>query len=291
MCKYRVRPLGSLVPQPSPTGGHLARLVPTLCSCMTPVLVFLPSLPILTPKVLDNCWNHSADPGCCLLGCDHGSCTSQAGIVRERRASGSLPSSVSGELFGFLYHIPLRNLRNPPGPRASPEWWFGNRKVPFRDPRWGCRLGDGVRARSGFAGKNVPWGCPFPTLRPASCPRRPRPFTVGTRTSQRVQALGGTLLTHFLCLMPVGGMAGVKRPSSDSTEECSGKKVLPPPAKVPSPAPAQRSPLSPARTNPVVRRNESGSERPSLKAVSMSWLSGHYRAKYIPNTELCGIFS
>lgn len=106
-------------------------------------------------------------PGCCLLDCDHGSCLSQAGIVRERRTSGSLPSSVSGELFGFLHHIPLRNLRNPPGPRASlEEWWFGNRKVPFRDPRWGCRLGDGVRARSGFAGKNVPWGCPFPTLSP-----------------------------------------------------------------------------------------------------------------------------
>lgn len=148
-----------------------------------------------------------------------------------------------------------------------------------------------MRARSGFVGKNVPWGCPFPTLYPTSCPRRPKPFTVGTRTSQRVQVLGGTLLTHFLCLMSVGGMAGVKRPSSDSTEECPGKKVLPSPAKVPSPAPAQRSPLSPARTNPVVRRNESGSERPSPKAVSMSWLSGHYRAKYIPNTDLCGIFS
>lgn len=67
----------------------------------------------------------------------------------------------------------FRNLRNPPGPRASLEWWFGNRKVPFRDPRWGCRLGDGVRARPGFAGKNVPRGCPYPALHPASCPRRP----------------------------------------------------------------------------------------------------------------------
>lgn len=72
---------------------------------------------------------------------------------------------------------------------------------------------------------------------------------------------------YFHGRSPIGGMAGVKRPSSDSTEECPGKKVLPPPAKVPSPAPAQRSPLSPARTNPVVQRNESGSERPSPKAA------------------------
>ncbi|CAO2630329.1 MICAL-like protein 2 [Lemmus lemmus] len=72
---------------------------------------------------------------------------------------------------------------------------------------------------------------------------------------------------YFHGRSPIGGMAGVKRPSSDSTEECPGKKVLPPSAKVPTPAPAQRSPLSPARTNPVVRRNESGSERPSPKAA------------------------
>lgn len=75
----------------------------------------------------------------------------------------------------------------------------------------------------------------------------------------------------FLCLMPVGGMAGIKRPSSDETEELSGKKKgLSQPAKLPSAAPTQRSPLSPARTNLVVQRNEGGSERPSPKAVSMS---------------------
>ncbi|XP_028611873.1 MICAL-like protein 2 [Grammomys surdaster] len=73
---------------------------------------------------------------------------------------------------------------------------------------------------------------------------------------------------YFHGRSPIGGMAGIKRPSSDSTEELSGKKKdLSQPAKLPSPAPIQRSPLSPARTNPVVQRNEGGSERPSPKAA------------------------
>ncbi|XP_052610208.1 MICAL-like protein 2 isoform X2 [Peromyscus californicus insignis] len=73
---------------------------------------------------------------------------------------------------------------------------------------------------------------------------------------------------YFHGRSPIGGMAGVKRSSSDSTEEHSGKKVVSQPAaKLPSPAPAQRSPLSPARTNPVVQRSEGGSERPSPKAL------------------------
>lgn len=104
------------------------------------------------------------------------------------------------------------------------------------------------------------------------------PFTVGTATYSGQDPPD----PYFLCLMPVGGMAGVKRPSSDSTEERSGKKVLTQPAKLPSPAPVQRSPLSPARTNPVVQRNEGTSEGSYPKAVSISWLSGHCRAMYIP---------
>ncbi|XP_051017116.1 MICAL-like protein 2 [Acomys russatus] len=72
---------------------------------------------------------------------------------------------------------------------------------------------------------------------------------------------------YFHGRSPIGGMAGIKRPSSDSTEELSAKKVLAQPAKLPSAAPTQRSPLSPARTNPVVQRSEGGLERPSPKAV------------------------
>ncbi|GAB1290395.1 MICAL-like protein 2 [Apodemus speciosus] len=73
---------------------------------------------------------------------------------------------------------------------------------------------------------------------------------------------------YFHGRSPIGGMAGIKRPASDSTEELSGKKKgLSQPAKLPSPAPTRRSPLSPARTNPVVQRNEGGSERPSPKAL------------------------
>lgn len=167
----------------------------------------------------------------------------------------------------------FRTLRNPPGQRASPNCWFGDRKVPFCDPRWGCRPGEGVRARPQFSGKNVPWGCPSPDLHPASCPWRPAPFTVSTGTYllESTSSEWAPPDPCFLCLIPVGGMAGIKRPSSDSTEELSGKrKDLSQSAKLPSPAPTQRSPLSPARTNPVVQRNEGGSERPSPKAVSMS---------------------
>jgi hypothetical protein len=78
-----------------------------------------------------------------------------------------------------------------------------------------------------------------------------------------------------ICLVPVGGIAGVKRPPTDSSEEPSGKKAPPQPAPLPSPAPARGPPLSPARTNPVVQTKDRGWEDPATKAVSslLSWFS------------------
>ncbi|XP_037362622.1 MICAL-like protein 2 [Talpa occidentalis] len=70
---------------------------------------------------------------------------------------------------------------------------------------------------------------------------------------------------YFHGRSPIGGLHGVKRPSTCSDEEPSGKKTLSQPCR-PSPPPARAQPLSPVRTNPIVQQKKGAAEGSPLKA-------------------------
>ncbi|XP_016068477.1 PREDICTED: MICAL-like protein 2 isoform X3 [Miniopterus natalensis] len=70
---------------------------------------------------------------------------------------------------------------------------------------------------------------------------------------------------YFHGRSPIGGMASIKRPPSDSEEEPSGKKASPQLAG-PLSHPARGQPLSPVSTNTTVQRKDKGTEGPPPKA-------------------------
>ncbi|XP_012584696.1 PREDICTED: MICAL-like protein 2 isoform X2 [Condylura cristata] len=70
---------------------------------------------------------------------------------------------------------------------------------------------------------------------------------------------------YFHGRSPIGGLHGVKRPSTSPEEEPSGKKTISQPCR-PSPPPARAQPLTPVRTNPIVQQKKGGAEGSPLKA-------------------------
>lgn len=233
---------------------------------------------------------------------------------------GSLPFSPSALCF-LPPHIPRPGLRNPRN-RSGLVWAQGQPASPPSVPLGGETEKSPLLTPAGSqGGRRVRPGpswwrwlllelppcppaapqqelppTPSPIPGPSWAPTSPRAQAGVAQTRGAGWGLGRPLT---LCLLLVGGMAGVKRPPSEAEEEPSGKKASPQPAR-PSPTPAPGLPRSPVSTNAVVQRKDRGAEGPPLKAVSASparplvlgfpWVlpEGAGRAEFAPGPMLGG---